>query len=276
MLIIEIQSSRFVRRRSNFHGLVLKGLVETWLTTMIVDDNYQKSSPYFPQNKTYLVNGFTSGLIHDIWQILEHRLNFTSLLYKPENIVWGNVEKLSNGNYSITGIFDPIHKGRVDAVLLPYTNTLTRSQIVTFLPAVYFPTQRIVIPLTAVTESLDLTTFIRPFHILSWIVLFLTIVIVTLARLVFFERIQDLHLKSLKHLWDSFAVHFSGTSQNLGTSIYGYSLGQRPYNTLLITSLLSGYIIWTSYNASLTSELLVREKSLPFTDLESLSLTDWR
>ena len=65
MLIIEIQSSRFVRRRSNFHGLVLKGLVETWLTTMIVDDNY-------------LVNGFTSGLIHDIWQILEHRLNFTS------------------------------------------------------------------------------------------------------------------------------------------------------------------------------------------------------
>ena len=103
-----------------------------------------------------------------------------------------------------------------------------------------------------------------------WIVLFLTIVVVSLARLYLLERIQDFHLKSFKHFWDSFIIYFSGTST------YGYSLGQTPFNALLIISLLSGYIIWASYNAALTSELLVREKSLPFTDLESLSLTDWR
>ena len=45
---------------------------------------------------------------------------------------------------------------------------------------------------------------------------------------------------------------------------------------LVLTSLLAGYIIWTSYNAFLTSELMVKEKEYPFVDMESLSSTDWK
>ena len=48
------------------------------------------------------------------------------------------------------------------------------------------------------------------------------------------------------------------------------------YNVLRITSILCGYVIWISYNAALTSELMITEKSYPFVDLESLSSTSWR
>ena len=82
--------------------MTLKGIVEPWQPSMILDNSYLKKAPYFANNQTYLVNGFTSGLFQDVWQILENQLNFTSLLYKPKHINWGHVEKQPNGTYSIT------------------------------------------------------------------------------------------------------------------------------------------------------------------------------
>jgi hypothetical protein len=45
---------------------------------------------------------------------------------------------------------------------------------------------------------------------------------------------------------------------------------------VIFTSLLAGTVVWISYRASLTSELSVAKKKLPFNDLESLSNTDYR
>ena len=44
---MESVSSNFIRRRSNFHGLILKGITEFSGTDMRVDSSYLTNAPYF-------------------------------------------------------------------------------------------------------------------------------------------------------------------------------------------------------------------------------------
>ena len=44
---MESVSSNFIKRRSNFHGLILKGMTENSGTDMKVDVSYLTSAPYF-------------------------------------------------------------------------------------------------------------------------------------------------------------------------------------------------------------------------------------
>ena len=46
-------SSNFIKRRSNFHGLALKVMVEFSGSSMNVDPTYIEKSPYFSNNETY-------------------------------------------------------------------------------------------------------------------------------------------------------------------------------------------------------------------------------
>ena len=46
-------SSNFIKRRSNFHGLTLKVMVEFSGSSMNVDPTYIEKSPYFSNNETY-------------------------------------------------------------------------------------------------------------------------------------------------------------------------------------------------------------------------------
>ena len=41
-------SSNFIKRRSDFHGLILKGMTDFIGTDMRADDSYLTSAPYFP------------------------------------------------------------------------------------------------------------------------------------------------------------------------------------------------------------------------------------
>jgi hypothetical protein len=45
---------------------------------------------------------------------------------------------------------------------------------------------------------------------------------------------------------------------------------------VIFTSLLTGTVVWISYRAFLTSELSTAKTKFPFTDLESLSKTDYK
>ena len=44
---MESISSNFIKRRSNFHGLILKGMTEFSGTDMRADSSYLTSAPYF-------------------------------------------------------------------------------------------------------------------------------------------------------------------------------------------------------------------------------------
>ena len=259
----------YIRRRSNFHGLILKTMVERFPPIMIVNKDFKTNAQYFPKNKTFLVNGFTSGLFHDVWQIIEQRLNFTSLFYKQRRTNWGNVIDLQNGTFLTTGLIKEVYKKKVDVVVAPLTIKSPRHLAVSFLPPLYQETMRIAIPNTAIVESLDFTTFFRPLHFTLWIAILLTIITVSLMKATVLEKKTQILFQLLKYCWDSTLPIFGGASSD-------DFKGTVSYKILLTTSLLSGYVIWTSYNAALTSELLITEKTYPFKDLESVSVTNWR
>ena len=122
---------------------------------------------------------------------------------------------------------------------------------------------------TAVLESWDFTTFFRPLHYSLWITVLSTIMIVSTMKAIFLERKIQILFEFLKYCWDSTLPIFGGSSSDI-------CMGRVSNYILLITSLLSGYVVWISYNAALTSELMITEKTYPFKDLESVSSTNWR
>ena len=51
----------FIERRSNFLGLQLKAVTEKHANDLILDSRYKNDAPYFANNDTYFVNGYTLG-----------------------------------------------------------------------------------------------------------------------------------------------------------------------------------------------------------------------
>ena len=51
----------FIERRSNFLGLQLTAMTDEYANFIILDSRYRKDAPYFANNDTYWVNGYTSG-----------------------------------------------------------------------------------------------------------------------------------------------------------------------------------------------------------------------
>ena len=106
----------FIARRSNFQGLILNAFTEEGGRDLMIDSKYRKIAPHFESNQTYLVNGFISGMHHDILKLLELNLNFTTLLYKPKKTVWGFVSS-DNGTITGTGMIGKIYKKQADFIL---------------------------------------------------------------------------------------------------------------------------------------------------------------
>ena len=71
-------------------------------------------------------------------------------------------------------------------------------------------------------------------------------------------------------VWTSLIVYFGGEPSE--TTIDG----KKAYKTIVMVSLLGGFIIWQAFNASLTSELAIVLTKMPFNNLESFSDSNWR
>ena len=97
-------STNFIKRRSNFHGLSINVVCEFLGNSMNADPRYIEEAPYFPNNETYLVNGFTYGIFDDVFKIMEYTLNFSSVKYKRKEEDWGNMHTQPDGTIKGTGI----------------------------------------------------------------------------------------------------------------------------------------------------------------------------
>ena len=84
-------SSDFIKRRSNFYGLVIKGMTEFEGMFMNARLSYLENALFFPNNQTYHINNFIYGVYHDILTIIERQLNFSTILYKRKKEAWGYV-----------------------------------------------------------------------------------------------------------------------------------------------------------------------------------------
>ena len=107
-------NSNLIKRRSNFHGLILKGMAEFSGDYLNADPKYRTEKNYFSNNKTYLVNGYIYGLFYDIFREIEDHLNFTTLLYKNEEEAWGYIYPQPNGTYRGTGVVGDVFFQRAD------------------------------------------------------------------------------------------------------------------------------------------------------------------
>ena len=124
-------------------------------------------------------------------------------------------------------------------------------------------------------EDISWTIFMNPFTTNLWIILVFA-AIVTAAVLTAIEscigtnhEIYSVILSYLKNLWIASKANFGGKPNSV---VRGFAAQQ----LMLFICLLSGTIIWIAYRGSLTSELSVIEKEIPFNDLESLSKSDYK
>ena len=77
----KVYNTNFNARRSNFHGITLRGVVQ-FNTDIKAKSEYKTKAPYFPNNETYLVNDYVYGICVDVLKELESELNFTTLIFK--------------------------------------------------------------------------------------------------------------------------------------------------------------------------------------------------
>ena len=126
----------FIKRRSDFGGTVLKGMVEFAGTELNADSTYLEKAPYFPNNQTYRIDNFTYGLFNDIMQILQDRLNFTTMLYKRKEVSWGYIRPTQNGSFEGTGIVGDIFFKRADIALASLHIKIERALYIDYLPPV--------------------------------------------------------------------------------------------------------------------------------------------
>ena len=269
--------SSFVRRRSNFQGLVLKGMIENSRVATRIHKNYKMDAPYFPSNETYFMNNHVRGLFIDVLEILEERLNFTTMLYKRKEYSFGYVKELPNGTLKGIGMFGDVYHGRADFIATSLDMTLSRIDYIDYFPPLFTNIRGIFIPVTASTEGVLYDFFLRPLEFNLWIVTLTCILLVACIKFWIGQSINETSSASmilasgLHFFWTSFIAIFGGKPQaeKLLDSIHSFRM-------VIFTSLLSGLIIWIHFRAFLSASFQVSTQLLPFNDLDSFAASDWR
>ena len=104
-----------------------------------------------------------------------------------------------------------------------------------------------------------------------WIVISTNIIIFVIFKAGLMLSFSKLRLSYiLGFLWSSSIAYVGG--KPTPTSIDK----RKSYKATVQVSLIGGMVIWIAYRSFLTADLSVTIKQLPFTDLNSLSNTNWR
>ena len=262
----------FIKRRSDFHGTMLKGMVEFSGEYMNAHSTYRKDTNYFSNNQTYRVNGYTYGIFNDVLRNLENRFNFSTVLYKRKEVAWGNVIPLSNGSFHGTGVIGDVFFQRADLAVAPLGVVLGRAYHVDFLPPILPHFAGLFVKnLDEESENVELDTFIAPFKGALWATIFALMILIAISKLILLKAHVSINLNNIfDSVWTSFIVFFGGKpASSMIDSV-------QTYKITIYVSLLCGLIVWISYRARLTAVLSVSIKRYPFKDLESFSKTDWR
>ena len=261
----------FIKRRSDFHGMTLKGMVEFSGDYMNAHPTYRRDKNYFSNNQTYQVNGYTYGIFNDVLRNLENQFNFSTVLYKRKEVAWGNVIPLSNGSFHGTGVIGDVFFERADLAVAPLGVVLGRAHYVDFLPPILPHFAGLFVKNLEESENVELDTFIVPFKGELWATIFALTILIAILKLILLKAHVSINLNGIfDSVWTSFIAFFGGKpSSSMIESAHSYKI-------TIYVSLLCGLIVWISYRARLTAVLSVSIKTYPFKDLESFSKTDWR
>ena len=125
----------FVRRRSNFQGVSLKAMTEFDGNSINANPSFLTDAPYFPENETYLLNGFTYGIYHDVLNVLQDHLNFSTQLFKRKDGAWGMVYPQNDGTFKTVGFVGDLFLKKADFAIASLIILEDRAQFVDYLPA---------------------------------------------------------------------------------------------------------------------------------------------
>ena len=284
----------FVRRRSNFQGVTLKVMTEFEGNSINANPIYQTNAPYFPENETYLLNGFTYGVFQDVLDVLQDHLNFSTQIFKRSDGQWGMVYPQEDGTFKTVGFIGDLFLKNADFAIGNVIIFQNRAQFVDYLPKVgiyqgnfklnlcvknsfalsySLKIGGVYLPSLEASERIDWIAFLRPFQWTPWLLIIFSIFISTLvSAIIWYIRDALTIMKSIKILWTNVQAFFDEAS-DLETKWIDLRFSHRLATFI---SLLWAWFIWTSYNAALASEFTVPIVKLPFTDMESLSSTDYR
>ena len=119
-------------------------------------------------------------------------------------------------------------------------------------------------------QEISWTVYFNPMSTNLWVtLLFLAIVIASILTMIekLISKYQG-HLILLTNLWSAVKANFGGQP--------GIMIKNNAHQMVIFCCLLNGSIIWIAYRSSLTAELSVVNYKLPFNDLESLLVSDYR
>ena len=123
-------------------------------------------------------------------------------------------------------------------------------------------------------QEISWTVYLKPISTKLWIMLaFIALVIAIFLTIIekWVNKTQShklLFKNLLINLWIALKANFGGKP--------GTIISNNAYQIVIFSCLLVGSIFWMAYRASLTSELAVVKFKLPFDDLESLLVSDYR
>ena len=122
-------------------------------------------------------------------------------------------------------------------------------------------------------EEISWTTFINPFSNGLWIVLIgMALIIsgaITCIESIFHPKEEYFwFFNYLGNLWFALKANIGGKPSTVQPN-YAHRL-------VLLFRLLAGSIVWMTYRASLTTELSIIKTNLPFNDMESLLISDYK
>ena len=241
--------------------------------------NFMETATYFPQNETYDVTELVNGGIYiDVLHTLEKQYNFTTKLYVRKDGLWGVPHKLLNGTLVIPeGMVKDLVEGSVDLIATSLAKLETRLLVIDYLPILTEEYAAIFIPLGDGVEGLDWTVYHGPFSIALWFTIFTTALVMT----IFLYIMEWLKHKSVSKIYQRsssfFDIFWANLMVNFGGDPPESELTElNSYKVFTFTLLVCGFIIWSTYNAFLISQLSVKIVKRPFHDLDSLSKTNYR
>ena len=121
-------------------------------------------------------------------------------------------------------------------------------------------------------EHIDFNTYLAPFKLEVWLLIIISSIIISIVKIVLLNKFGAKKISDLIGVfWTSLMANFGGGKPK-NTPIDS----RHSYKILIFTSLLIGTITFINWRCMLGASLAVTIKKYPFSDMESLSNTEWR
>ncbi|XP_064089859.1 probable glutamate receptor isoform X1 [Macrobrachium nipponense] len=216
---------------------------------------------------TVLDNGAISakGVAVDVFETILQKMNYShSYIQGAEGGEWGR--QLLNGSW--TGMIRMTMDGAVDAILGPVGATWARNQVVDFSTTLYFDSNGIFLP-KPIAEK-DLSNFLKPLSVETWIALAVVLGISIIVGLIFNHILSEPVEDNMGHQQKRLTFRPDWIISNLLGEATLVLPTTETGRVLLMAWLIAAFILDSAYLCVLTSILAVPKVTIHVDSLEDL------